>query len=46
LKEPEKITITFNGKISQESIRKFVRVLMDAEKEENNKKNNQSQSDK
>jgi hypothetical protein len=44
MKEPEKITITFNGKISQEAIEKFVRVLMDAEKEE--KKNDQTKTDK
>jgi hypothetical protein len=44
LKEPEKITITFNGKISQESIEKFVHVLMDIGKEE--KKNDQSKTDK
>lgn len=32
MKEPEKITMTFNGKISQESIKKFVHILTTSEK--------------
>jgi hypothetical protein len=32
MKEPEKITITFNGKISQEAIKKFVHILITSEK--------------
>jgi hypothetical protein len=47
MKEPEKITITFNGKISKEAISKFVHILVETEREQNMEKNkNQSQSDK